>query len=75
MNTNLHEYYLEPQNTRNCTEGILEYSLCIHCYPWLKDNSAALAANDEYRMMNDELKNSSELGRAIELATGVNHGK
>ncbi len=49
MNTNLHEYYLEPQNTRNCTEGILEYSLCIHCYPWLKDNSAALVANDEYR--------------------------
>lgn len=55
MNTNRHEYYLEPQNTRNCTEGVLEYSLCIHCFPWLKDNS--------------------EFGRAIEPATGVNHGK
>jgi len=47
MNTNLHQYFLEPRNTRNNTEREKGLFQCLPCFPWLKNNSALSTHNSE----------------------------
>ncbi len=44
MNTNLHEFFLEPRNTLIYTEGLNGLFPCI---PWLINNSALSTLNSE----------------------------
>jgi len=47
MNTNLHQYFKEPRNTQNNTEGMNCFFQCLPCFPWLRINSALSTHNSK----------------------------
>ncbi len=55
MNTNLHEWFLEP---RNHTVGLNGLFQCLPCFPWLKNNSALSTHSSEFAagVMAEKLK-------------------
>lgn len=58
MNTNFHEWMMEPRNTRNHTEGLNGLFQCLPCFPWLKNNSVLSTHNSELAagVMAEKLK-------------------